>query len=42
MDENVDPHASDENPEDHIGDMIPDPWSDDAQTDWPNNVVAVI
>lgn len=27
----------DENPEEHIGEAIPDPWSDPAQTDWPDN-----
>lgn len=42
MNENVDPHASNENPEDHIGDETPDPWSDAAQTDWPNNSEVVI
>jgi hypothetical protein len=26
-----------ENPEEHIGEPIPDPWSDPAQTDWPDN-----
>lgn len=31
------PHASGEDPEEHIGDIIPDPWDDDAQTDWPND-----
>ena len=32
----VDPHAAapDEDPLDHLGDVIPDPWDDDAQTDW--------
>lgn len=28
------PHE-DINAEDHIGDEIPDPWKDPAQTDWP-------
>lgn len=27
-------HAPDENPEDHIGQEIPDPWDDEDQTDW--------
>jgi hypothetical protein len=31
-----DPHF-DENPEDHMGDEIKDPWSDPDQLDWPNN-----
>lgn len=32
-------HAADptENPMDHIGPEIPDPWDDASQTDWPNN-----
>lgn len=36
-----DPHANDpdENPEDHIGDEIPDPWSDPSQVDWPDGMV---
>jgi hypothetical protein len=25
-----------ENPEDHIGEEIPDPWEDSSQMDWPN------
>ncbi len=25
-----------ENPEQHIGKPIPDPWSDPEQTDWPD------
>ncbi|WP_188116240.1 hypothetical protein [Salinispora cortesiana] len=30
------PHpAPDENPEQHIGLQMPDPWVDPAQTDWP-------
>lgn len=30
-------HEVEENPEDHLGDVINDPWDDDAQTDWPSN-----
>ena len=30
-------HPVDENPEDHCGDEMPDPWSDPKQTDWPMN-----
>lgn len=30
------PHKFGEDPEDHIGAEISDPWVDDAQTDWPN------
>lgn len=26
-----------ENPEEHIGEAIPDPWADPTQTDWPDN-----
>jgi len=33
----VDPHPVDENPEEHIGDAMLDPWKDETQTDWPNN-----
>lgn len=37
----TDPHANDpdEIPEDHIGPVIPDPWDDPEQTDWPNGRV---
>lgn len=31
-----DPHAN-EDPEEHLGDERPDPWSDPEQLDWPNN-----
>jgi hypothetical protein len=24
----------DENPEEHIGDELPDPWDDESQSDW--------
>jgi hypothetical protein len=39
----VDPHAADpdEVPEEHIGEEIPDPWTDDAQTDWPTGTVGL-
>lgn len=30
-------HAVDEDPEEHMGEVIDDPWLDPAQTDWPNN-----
>lgn len=33
----VDPHPVDENPLKLVGEVIPDPWSDDKQKDWPNN-----
>jgi hypothetical protein len=35
------PHdaAPDEDPLDHLGDVIPDPWADDAQTDWATQTV---
>jgi len=34
------PHekAPGENPEDHVGDEIPDPWDDETQTDWGGGV----
>ena len=35
-------HPVDEDPEDHIGDETPDPWSDDDQKDWPNSYPAVV
>ncbi len=32
----TDPHpVPDEDPEQHIGAQLPDPWADPAQTDWP-------
>jgi len=39
--EPVDPHAAapDEDPEQHIGEEMPDPWDDPDQTDWPNESV---
>lgn len=39
----TDPHADapDEDPGEHIGEKIPDPWDDPAQTDWPNETVGV-
>lgn len=33
----VDPDAVDEDPEEHMGAVIPDPWADKSQTDWPDN-----
>ena len=35
------PHPVDENPEDHIGDELKDPWDDETQTDWPSNTNTV-
>lgn len=37
----TDAHAADphEDPEDHVGKEIPDPWEDSSQMDWPNEVV---
>lgn len=29
-------HPTPEDPEEHIGDEMLDPWADDKQTDWPN------
>ena len=34
-------HPVDEDPEDHIGDEIIDPWLDDEQKDWPNAEEAI-
>lgn len=31
------PHEVDEDPEQYIGEEIPDPWDDPKQTDWPMN-----
>lgn len=39
MEAENDPHLVDENPEDHIGDEIFDPWEDDEQTDWPSGSI---
>jgi hypothetical protein len=36
-----DPHPVNEDPEDLIGPEIADPWSDDRQTDWPNEEIEV-
>lgn len=33
----VDPHEHDEDPEKLMGAVIPDPWADNTQIDWPNN-----
>lgn len=31
------PHpVAEEDPDRHIGEQLPDPWSDPAQTDWPD------
>lgn len=37
----ADPHAADphEDPEQHMGEVIPDPWSDPAQKDWADHTV---
>ena len=39
----MDPHAADpdEDPLEHLGDVIPDPWDDDDQTDWRTATVEV-
>lgn len=29
------PHPAAEEPEQHIGIQLPDPWDDPEQTDWP-------
>lgn len=33
----VDPDAVDEDPEELLGSVTPDPWDDKTQLDWPNN-----
>lgn len=35
------PHQFDEDPEACIGDEMPDPWTDPAQTDWDTEEVEV-
>lgn len=37
----INPHPVDENPEHFIGETMKDPWDDEAQTDWPNEIVNV-
>lgn len=38
----IDPHPNpNEDPEKHIGEVIPDPWSDPEQTDWPDEYVDI-
>ena len=32
-------HQVEEDPEQHIGDEINDPWDDEAQPDWPGGFV---
>lgn len=34
-------HRVTEDPEQHIGPVIKDPWDDDEQTDWPNETVDI-
>lgn len=34
-------NAPDENPLDHIGDEIPDPWNDPDQTDWATETLVL-
>lgn len=37
----ADPHAEDpnEDPEEHVGEVIADPWDDPGQTDWETHSV---
>lgn len=36
------PHpVEDEDPEEHIGEAMLDPWDDDDQPDWPNEEVKI-
>lgn len=39
----IDPHADDpnEDPEQHLGPVTPDPWDDDEQTDWATRTVSL-
>lgn len=38
MDEiTTDPHLTDEDAEQNIGEELNDPWADSEQTDWPQN-----
>lgn len=39
----IDPHRADphEDPEQHIGAPMADPWDDEAQTDWETHTVDV-
>lgn len=39
---NTDPHPSpNEDPEQHIGEKIPDPWEDDDQKDWTTRTLVI-
>lgn len=40
----TDAHAAapDEDPLDHLGPVIPDPWEDGAQTDWHTPSIGVV
>lgn len=36
------PHpVPDEEPEDYVGAVMPDPWADDAQTDWTTHDLVI-
>lgn len=39
--ETTDPHAEapEEDPLAHLGEVLPDPWDDEGQTDWANHTV---
>lgn len=34
-------HDPNEDPEQHVGPVIKDPWEDDEQKDWPNEKVDI-
>ena len=38
-----DPHAADphEDPEQHLGEVLPDPWDDPGQKDWETHSVSL-
>lgn len=41
LDKFDDPDAVDAALVGNVGEVIPDPWDDSAQTDWPNNAEEV-
>lgn len=40
--EKTGPHPVEENAEELAGEVTKDPWADETQTDWPNNVTAPV
>lgn len=35
------PHSTNEDPEEHLGKEIPDPWDDETQKDWPTGRIDI-